>query len=131
MFDVREPSSTAKRSEAALTTWTIGRERFNPPHPYKAHLNTIDELRNWLTQVGLEKDSSFILMNEKTGDQLFVGMDYPFAVVSFVRGSDHVPTSASADPTGGALHPAVTAARAVRSARSATRMVVRTDVGKV
>jgi len=77
MFDVREPSSTAKRSEAALTTWTIGRERFNPPHPYKAHLNTIGDLRNWLTQLGLEKDSSFILTNEKTGDQLFVGLDHP------------------------------------------------------
>ena len=99
MFDVRQPSSIAKRGEAALTTWTIRRERFNPPHPYKADLNTIDELRNWLTQLGLEKDSSFILTNEKTGDQLFVGMDYPFAVVSFVRGSDHVPTSASADPS--------------------------------
>src|SRR5437879_7292582 len=99
MFDVREHSSAAKRGEAALATWTIRRERFNPPQPYKAHLNTIDELRSWLSQLGLEKDSSFVLTNEKTGDQVWVGMGYPFAVVSFIRGSDHIPSSASTDPS--------------------------------
>ncbi len=81
-----------------MSTWAIERERRNPPHAYKGRLSTIEELRSWLAQLRSEKDSNFFLTDEDTEDELTVLMDEPFAAVSFARGSDRVPLSASLDP---------------------------------
>ncbi len=82
---------------AYMATWTIRRDRFFPPRPYKARLETVDQLRDWLNHLLRERDSSFTLRNEETRDELWVGMDAPYATVSFIRGSDGASFSASTD----------------------------------
>ena len=80
-----------------MAAWTIRRELHNPPHPFEARLNTLEDLRGWLKQLCEEGDSNFHLENEATHDELTVLMDRPLAAISFMR-SDTTAFSASTDP---------------------------------
>lgn len=81
------------------TSWTIRREVSRRPHRSQSRLTRVDELRAWLAQLRSEKDSNFYLTNNETGDELTVLMHDPVAAISFMRGSDRLPYSASKDPS--------------------------------